>query len=84
MPMNRHIDGYSIFFYSNEGELSEPPNIYVGKHSSEAEFIISSSENPTLALRRSFGFSSQELNEIHSLLTPLLTQIRSDWSHVFC
>jgi hypothetical protein len=83
MPEINTHEPYTFFFYSNEGELSLPPNVFVRAQGQEAEFLISNDKEPVLFLKRSVGFSSDELYELHGLLNSNLSKIRADWTYAF-
>ena len=83
MPTIRKIGRYRVFLYSNEGELHRPAKIFVSSDSSEAEFFVSSDENPRFVLKRSHGFETEELSDIYQTLSPIAKELRSDWFNGF-
>lgn len=83
MPEYQRHNGYTFFFYSNEGDLTQSPKVFVRSEGREAEFIISHDETPVLFVGRSLGFSAEELGSLRAVLAPGLKKIRSDWSYVF-
>lgn len=84
MPSLLEWNGYRFFLYSNEGELHKLPNLYVQKSESEIEFVISNDEDPKMYLKRSHGFSVEEIEEVISFAETWLKDIRKDWYDAFC
>jgi len=53
MPTILRWKGYRFFFFSNEGDPSEPVHVHIRKDSNVAKFWI----EPVVALAESYGMS---------------------------
>ena len=60
MPVVFRWNGYSFFFYSNEGDPREPVHIHVRKADGIAKFWI----HPRVSVADNIGFSARELREL--------------------
>ncbi len=72
MPVVLRVKGYRFWFY--EADLNEPPHIHVGKEGNEAKYWMM-----PMALARSKGFRTHELNEIERILVEYNEDIMEAW-----
>lgn len=78
------VDGLRFVVYSNEGLLDKLPSVSVYRQGAEAEFYISHDDAPQVLLKRSFGFSVEELTSIVERLESVASTAREDWVNAFC
>ena len=76
MPTVLRIKGYRFFFFSNEGK--EPIHIHIERAESYAKFWLD-----PVRIAIGFGFSSNELNELHSIIEEYQDQIVEKWDEYF-
>lgn len=76
MPTILRIDGYRLFFFSNEG--NEPIQIHVESGDGYCKYWV----NPTI-LAVSSGYNSSELNRIKKLVEEHSTKIENSWNEYF-
>ncbi len=79
MPKVFEIDGYKFFFFSNEGDPSEPCHIHVRKAGNLAKFWV----EPNVRLDSSDGFNSKELKFIASAVEEYKELIKEAWDEFF-
>lgn len=79
MPKVFEIDGYKFFFFSNEGDPSEPCHIHVRKAGNLAKFWV----EPNVRLDSSDGFSSKELKFIANAVEERKELIKEAWNEFF-
>lgn len=79
MPKILEWHGCRFFSYANEGTPLEPCHIHVRKGACEAKFWI----DPDVALVSSYGFSSQELNDLQDVIDDQEQLIRRKWNDFF-
>lgn len=79
MPKVLFINGYRFFFFSNEGNPTEPCHIHVKKNTCLAKFWITS----TAVLADSYGFTAEELNEIKEIANNNIKHIQEAWNEFF-
>lgn len=84
MPEIGEIDGFRVFFYSNEGAVEGLPRVFVSKNAGEAEFLISQDEAPIILLKRSHGFDGEELEQVRAQITSMAEELRNAWNSLFC
>jgi hypothetical protein len=77
MPKVLLVNGFSFFFYSNEG--NEPVHIHIRKGDAEAKFWIA----PIIELEYSEGFSTSELRFIREQLESSNKFIIEKWDEHF-
>ena len=63
MPTILRYKGYRFFFYSNEGDPSEPLHIHVRKGESVAKFWL----EPNISVAGSYGMTSSELHKLSGI-----------------
>lgn len=76
MPTIFRSGPYRFFFYS--GDQEEPPHVHVERDDSEAKFWLD-----PIALVRSNGFRSGELNRIRKLVESNHEFLRRSWDEFF-
>lgn len=76
MPTVFRYKGYRFFFYSNEGNPSEPLHIHVIKGDSVAKFWL----DPDVSVAGSYGMKSPELSKVVKERSDL---IRKAWNEYF-
>ena len=79
MPTVLRWKGYRFFFYSNEGDPSEPVHIHIRKDRNVAKFWL----EPFVALSESYGMSPQELNKLRKVVENNAKQIKKAWYEYF-
>lgn len=79
MPKVFEIDGYKFFFFSNEGDPSEPCHIHVRKAGNLAKFWV----EPNVRLDSSDGFNSKELKFIANEIKERKELIKEAWDEFF-
>lgn len=79
MPKVIEINGYTFFFYSNEGNPRERCHIHARKAGNEAKLWLS----PYVSLSGSWGFSAKELNEIEKIVIDKKAYIEEKWNEYF-
>lgn len=77
MPKILLLNGYSFYFFANEG--AEPPHIHVVKAAATAKFWI----DRDVTLEYSYGFRPAELHFIFDVLESRQAQFLSDWHDFF-
>jgi hypothetical protein len=77
MPKVLFINGFSFFFYSNEG--NEPPHIHVSKGDGEAKFWLV----PLIELDDSEDFTVSELRFIREVLEQQQAVLLEKWNEYF-
>jgi len=79
VPVIVTINGYRLFFYSNEGSPREPLHVHVKRAGCEAKVWLE--PNPRVA--SSYGFSPREIREVEALTVQYTELIRSRWNEYF-
>ena len=76
MPTILRLNGFRLFFYSNEG--GKIPHVHVEYQSSVAKFWI----NP-VDLSGNFGMNASELSKAFELVSKHEKQILEEWNAFF-
>jgi hypothetical protein len=79
MPIVFRYKGNRFFFYSNEGEPLEPLHVHVRKGESVAKFWLEGE----VGIAESYGFSSQELNDLFKIAIKNRKTIKRYWDEHF-
>lgn len=79
MPTVFRYKGYRFFFYSNEGDPSEPLHIHVIKGDSVAKFWL----EPDVSAAESYGIKSSELSMLSKVVKEKSDLIRKAWNEYF-
>lgn len=79
MPTVLRIDGYRLYFYSNEGDPREPVHVHVEKGEAEAKVWLV----PNIALSESHGFNAIELRGIMLIVERHRDTIERAWHDHF-
>jgi hypothetical protein len=76
MPTVLRIDGYRLFFFSNEG--NEPPHIHVQRAEEYAKFWLE-----PLQLAAHSGYTSREIARISELIEQHHHLLAEAWNEFF-
>jgi len=79
MPTILRYKGYRFFFYSNEGEPSEPLHIHVRMEDRVAKFWV----EPAVSLAESYKMKPHELSELQKVVEKNKTKIKRGWYEYF-
>jgi hypothetical protein len=79
MPTVFRYKGYRFFFYSNEGDPSEPLHVHVRKNTSVAKFWL----EPYICLAEAYGMKPQELNKLQKVVERNSDRIKRAWYEYF-
>jgi hypothetical protein len=79
MPVVLRRDGFTFFFYSNEGDPREPAHIHVRKAGAEAKLWLV----PQVQLARNDGFDARTLRYIVGIVTDHREQLTRAWNDYF-
>ena len=79
MPAILRWKGYKFFFYSNEGEPSEPLHVHVRKGENVAKFWL----EPRIRLAESYGMKPHELNRLQEVVQENAETIKTAWYRHF-
>ena len=79
MPVILRLDGYTFFFYSNEGDPREPIHVHVRRGGSEAKIWL----EPTIGVAESKGFNSREQSAILRIVIIHRILIEKAWRVYF-
>lgn len=79
MPVVLRYKGYTFFFFSNEGNPREPLHVHVRKSGASAKFWLETQ----VRVAESYGFNSQELNELAKVIYDNRQLIERTWHEFF-
>jgi hypothetical protein len=79
MPAVLRWKGYKFFFYSNEGDPSEPLHVHVRKGTSVAKFWL----EPAMDLAEAYGMKPHELNSLQKMVEDNAEAIKRAWHRYF-
>jgi hypothetical protein len=79
MPVILRYKGCRFFFYSNEGDPSEPIHVHVQKAERIAKFWIAAQ----VSVAESYGFTSAELRELQKVARNNVELIERCWHEYF-
>ncbi len=79
MPTILRHKGYRLFFYSNEGDPSEPLHVHVRKGESVAKFWL----EPSINVAESYGMTSSELHKLSKVVKDNAELIKRAWDEYF-
>lgn len=79
MPVVVRYRGYTVFFFSNEGDPREPVYAHACAHGALAKFWI----EPGVQLAENFGFNAAELREIERIVGDNADQMARAWHDHF-
>jgi len=79
MPTILRYKGYRFFFYSNEGDPSEPLHIHVRKGENIAKFWL----EPSVSVAGSYGMNSSELHKLSKVVEDNVELIKRSWDEYF-
>ena len=79
MPVVLRSRGYTVFFFSNEGDPREPVHVHVRGGGALAKFWV----QPAVVLAENHGFTATQLREIEDLVTKNRRVIERAWYEHF-
>jgi hypothetical protein len=79
VPLVILVDGFRLFFYSNEGAPREPIHVHVRRAECELKVWI----DPAIRPEEPFGFNSSEVRAIIEHVTTHEALIRRRWHEHF-
>jgi hypothetical protein len=79
VPVVLRSRGFTLFFFSNEGDPLEPVHVHVRAGGALAKFWVS----PAVALAENHGFSAGRLREIEHLVRDNRSHIERAWHEHF-
>ncbi len=79
MPTVFRWNGYSFFFFSNEGEPLEACHIHVRKGEKLAKFWL----KPEVRLAVNYGMASAEVKKISEVIEEHCEELRRAWNEYF-
>ncbi len=79
MPTVLRWKGYRFFFFSNEGDPSEPLHVHVRKGTSVAKYWL----EPRIGLAQSYGMAPHELNALQKVVERNAEGIIHAWQEHF-
>ncbi len=79
MPTILRYKGYRFFFYSNEGDPSEPLHIHIRKGENVAKFWL----EPSISVAQSYGMTSSELHKLSKAVKDNVELIKRAWDEYF-
>jgi hypothetical protein len=79
VPVVLRSRGYTLFFFSNEGDPLEPVHAHVRGGGPLAKFWV----EPAVSLAENHGFSASQLREIEQLVRDNVSRIVRAWHDHF-
>lgn len=79
MPVALRLDGFTFFFYANEGNPREPAHVPVRKAGAEAKFWLT----PRVQLARNDGFDARALRRIAEVVENHRSLLLRAWNERF-
>ena len=79
MPTVLRWKGYKFFFFSNEGDPTEPLHVHVRKGKNVAKYWL----EPTVALAEAYGMKPHELNALEKVVKDKAEAIERAWHEHF-
>jgi len=79
MPTVFRYLGFRFFFYSNEGDLGEPPHVHVMGEGGEAKFWL----RPEVAVATSTGLDARKLRRLLRVAEARRDEIERAWHEHF-
>ncbi|MDQ0391819.1 DUF4160 domain-containing protein [Labrys monachus] len=79
MPVVLRLDGFTFFFYSNEGNPREPAHIHVRRGRDEAKFWLT----PAVSLSYNDGLDARSLNRVQRMVEDHRVQLERAWNEYF-
>ncbi len=79
MPTVFRYRGYRFFFYSNEGDPTEPLHIHVRKGEAVAKIWL----EPAVAIADSYGIHAGDLRRLAAVAAARKDEIREYWHDHF-
>ena len=79
MPVVLRLDGFTFFFYSNEGNPREPAHIHVRRERDEAKFWLT----PAVVLSYNDGRDARTLNRVQRMVEDNGVLLERAWNEYF-
>ena len=79
MPVVLRQQGYTFFFYANEGNPLEAAHIHVRQAGAEAKFWLA----PVVQLARNDGFDAATLRKLNQLVHSHRAHLTRAWNDYF-
>jgi hypothetical protein len=79
MPVVLRLDGFTFFFYSNEGNPREPAHIHVRRGRDEAKFWLT----PAVSMSYNDGLDAKTLNRFQRMVEDHRLQLERAWNEYF-
>jgi hypothetical protein len=79
MPVVLRQQGYTLFFYANEGNPLEAAHIHVRQAGAEAKFWL----DPVIQLARNDGFDAATLRKLNQLVHSHRVHLKRAWNDYF-
>jgi len=79
MPVVLRLDGFTFFFYSNEGNPREPAHIHVRRGRDEAKFWLT----PAVSMSYNDGLDARSLNRVQRMIEDHRVQLERAWNEYF-
>jgi len=79
MPVVLRLDGFTFFFYSNEGNPREPAHIHVRRGRDEAKFWLT----PAVSMSYNDGLDARTLNRVQRMVEDHHVQLERAWNEHF-
>ncbi len=79
MPVILRYKNFKFFFYSNEGNPSEPAHIHVRNSDGEAKFWLM----PAVRLGRNDGLNCRHIKELSEVIEQNKTSFLEAWNDYF-
>ncbi len=75
MPIIFRSDGFTFFFYSNEGSPREPVHVHVRKAGCDAKFWLF----PDVCIADSYGFNPSTLRALSKIIEINIDTLNRSW-----
>ncbi len=79
MPIIFRYDGFTFFFYSNEGNPREPVHVHVRKAGGDAKFWLF----PEVVVADSYGITPSTLRALSKIIEQNRHRINECWHEYF-
>lgn len=79
MPVVLRLDGFTFFFYSNEGNPREPAHVHVRRGSDEAKFWLT----PAVSMSYNDGLDARSLNRVQRMVEDHRVPLERAWNEYF-
>ncbi|WP_166224900.1 DUF4160 domain-containing protein [Pseudomonas atagonensis] len=80
MPTIDKIDGYRVFYYSND---HAPAHVHVTNSNSEAVFLLNCPGGPATLRDKPHNMASHEANQLGKLVSKAVAKYCKEWSDFY-